>query len=140
MTRSAAHPGHLSEITRSVPIWLGPYPTAPGTARASVRAQISEWGRADLADDAELIVSELVTNAAIASARDISPVAVRLVMVSGFLVIEVLDQAPGVPVLRPADYAAETGRGLHLVASLAAHWGWRPQGSGKLVWAMIASD
>jgi anti-sigma regulatory factor (Ser/Thr protein kinase) len=104
-----------------------------------VRAQVTEWGRADLADDAELIVSELVTNAAIASARDISPVAVRLIMIPGALVIEVLDQAPGVPVLREADCAAESGRGLQLVASVAADWGWKPQGSGKVTWAMIAA-
>jgi anti-sigma regulatory factor (Ser/Thr protein kinase) len=139
MTTFAAHPAQRFAITRSVPLWLGPYETAPGTARASVRAQVTEWGRADLADDAELITSELVTNAAIASARDISPVAVRLAMVPGFLVIEVLDQAPGVPALREADWAAESGRGLQLVASLASHWGWTPQGGGKVTWAMMAA-
>src|SRR5438045_737349 len=46
---------------------LGALPTAVASARAHARALIGEWGMADVAGDAELVVSELVTNAVVAS-------------------------------------------------------------------------
>src|SRR5260221_567669 len=48
---------------------LAALPTAPACARGHVRAAAREWGLSDLADTAELVASELVTNAVQASER-----------------------------------------------------------------------
>jgi anti-sigma regulatory factor (Ser/Thr protein kinase) len=125
-------------LARTTPLNLGPIDTSPGTARASARAQLSAWGRADLAADAEVVVSELVTNAVRASERAGSPVALRLILTTRSVFIEVLDYAPGVPSPREADPAAESGRGLLVVASIARGWGWTPAQNGKVVWAEVA--
>jgi hypothetical protein len=137
MILSAAH-DQRAVLARTTPLNLGPIDTSPGTARASARAQLAAWGRADLAADAEAVVSELVTNAVRASERAGSPVAVRLILTTRSVFVEVLDYAPGVPAPREADPAAESSRGLLLVASIARDWGWTPTQSGKVVWAEVA--
>jgi len=48
---------------------LAAQPTAPGVARGHVRAVAYEWGLASLADTAELLASEIATNAVLASQR-----------------------------------------------------------------------
>jgi signal transduction histidine kinase len=125
-------------IARTAPIHLGAIPTSPCTARASARAQLSAWGRADLAADVEEIVSELTTNAVQASQSAGTPLAVRLILTTASVIVEVLDYAPGIPAPRQPDAAAESGRGLLLVASIAREWGWTPAHGGKLVWAEVA--
>jgi anti-sigma regulatory factor (Ser/Thr protein kinase) len=124
-------------LARTAPLDLGPIATSPGTARASARAQLSAWGRPDLADDAEAVVSELVTNAVRASEGAGLPIGLRLILTTQSVFIEVLDYAPGIPSPREADAEAESGRGLHLVAALAADWGWTPANGGKITWAEI---
>jgi hypothetical protein len=49
---------------------IGALPTAPGRARAHVRATLDQWGQSALAAVAELLISEMVTNAVKASAND----------------------------------------------------------------------
>ena len=49
--------------------------------------------------------------------------------------VEVTDRSgPGAPALRPAGDDAEAGRGLGLVAGLAARWGWRRRGGRTVTW------
>ena len=49
--------------------------------------------------------------------------------------VEVTDlSGPGMPEPRPAGGDAEDGRGLQLVASLAARWGWRRRGGRTVTW------
>jgi anti-sigma regulatory factor (Ser/Thr protein kinase) len=56
----------------------------------------------------------------------------------GMVQVEVADRSgPGVPELRPADCDAEGGRGLQLVAGLAARWGWRRRGGRTVTWFEI---
>jgi anti-sigma regulatory factor (Ser/Thr protein kinase) len=124
-------------LARSAPLWLGAYDSSPRTARASARAWLSQWGRADLSADTESVVAELVANAVRASERDATPAALRLVLAVGSVVVEVFDTAPGLPAPREADYAAESGRGLHVVAALSREWGWAPARGGKVVWARV---
>jgi anti-sigma regulatory factor (Ser/Thr protein kinase) len=137
---TAAHLERRGVLVRTVPLWLGAYHSSPRTARASARAWLSQWARADLSDDTETVVAELVANAVRASERDGSPVALRLVLAPGSMVVEVFDSAPGVPALREADYVAESGRGLHVVAALSRGWGWAPARGGKVVWAAITAS
>lgn len=139
MATAVQHQDQRFEIAKSAPIWLGPYSSAPGTARASARAQLAQWGRPELADDAELVISELTTNAVRASEAAGSPVAVRLVLTSASVVVQVLDSAPGVPVRYEPGADAECGRGLQLVAALSSDWGWTQTQAGKIVWAEIAA-
>jgi hypothetical protein len=51
--------------------------------------------------------------------------------------VQVYDRAPGLPLPRELTRDAESGRGLRLVAALAADWGWSPVCGGKVVWAII---
>jgi anti-sigma regulatory factor (Ser/Thr protein kinase) len=56
----------------------------------------------------------------------------------GTVRIEVTDRAgPGTPELRPASREAEGGRGLQLVAGLAARWGCRRRGGRLVTWFEI---
>jgi len=58
--------------------------------------------------------------------------------VFSFPSVEVTDlSGPGVPQPRPAGGEAEDGRGLHLVARLAAGWGWRRHGGQTVTWFEI---
>jgi anti-sigma regulatory factor (Ser/Thr protein kinase) len=124
-------------LSRVALLCLGAYNSSPRTARASARAQLSQWGRSDLSDDIETVVGELVANAVQASERDGTPVALRLVLTPASVLVEVFDSAPGLPAPRDADYAAESGRGLHIVTALSVDWGWAPTRGGKVVWAEV---
>lgn len=56
----------------------------------------------------------------------------------GLVWVEVADcGGRGVPRLRPAGADAEGGRGLELVASLAARWGWRRRGGRTVTWFLL---
>ncbi|MCW2904443.1 MAG: Serine phosphatase RsbU regulator of sigma subunit-like protein [Streptosporangiaceae bacterium] len=112
-------------------------PTSPSSvhrARALVRATLSGWGLSGILDTAELLVSELVTNA-VQHGR--GPVEVRLLRSTTFI-IEVGDSSLAPPLLRTPDSLAETGRGLQLIKSLAQRWGIRRGPDGKIVWCDIA--
>ncbi|MGC0207160.1 SpoIIE family protein phosphatase [Streptomyces levis] len=102
-----------------------------GRARAVVREQLHDWGLAELAAPAELLVSELVTNAVRhAHAR---PVALRLVR-GDTLLCEVDDDDHELPTLLSAGPLDDTGRGLRVVSTLAREWGTSRTGAGKTVW------
>lgn len=97
---------------------------------------------AALAEDAALIVSELMTNAIDASAvlPDRSPVTLRLLAGERSLLIEVWDQSPLDLEPREADADSECGRGLTVVAALSDRWGWeRTDRRRKVVWAELAT-
>ncbi|MBV9024416.1 MAG: SpoIIE family protein phosphatase [Streptomycetaceae bacterium] len=99
-------------------------------ARALTRKQLADWGISQLSELAELLVSELVTNALrVASQR----VELRLMRV-GKLLIEVSDDDHNLPQLRRADADDEDGRGLTLVSNLSRRWGTSRQAVGKVVW------
>ncbi|MGY4981282.1 ATP-binding SpoIIE family protein phosphatase [Streptomyces sp. 900105755] len=100
-------------------------------ARAVVREQLHDWGLARLADPAELMVSELVTNAVRHSHS--RPVQLRLIR-GETLLCEVDDDDHTLPTLLGVDTAAETGRGLRVVSTLAREWGTSRTAAGKTVW------
>src|SRR5277367_1265207 len=105
------------------------------SARLHSRAILREWDLAGLADDAEVIVSELVTNAIRASGQ---PVTLRLRAGRQTLLIEVHDAVPGIPEPAPHLPDAESGHGLEIVAALSERWGYHhPPGGGKVVWAAM---
>jgi anti-sigma regulatory factor (Ser/Thr protein kinase) len=130
---------------------LGALPTAVASARAHARALIGDWGMADVAEDVELVVSELVTNAVVASTEvdgrpnyayaggGLPVVHLRLWSDHVHIVIEVWDQSPRVPEATRPEPDAESGRGLLLVEALCERWGWEhvPEWPGKVVWTEI---
>jgi anti-sigma regulatory factor (Ser/Thr protein kinase) len=87
--------------------------------------------------DAELLVSELFGNS-IRHSGSSGPgetITVAVKTGTGVVRVEVTDRSgPGVPELNPAARDAEGGRGLQLVADLAARWGWRRRGGRTVTW------
>lgn len=101
---------------------LRPVPFATTKARKAVRAYCLAHGLERIADDAELLTAELVTNAVV-HARYL--VTVHAAVQEGQLSVTVTDDAEGP--LEPAPprltSAGAGGRGLFIVAALAADWG-----------------
>jgi len=119
---------------------LGALPGAVPCGRLHARLVAWEWGLAGQGDDAELLVSELLTNA-VAAARAVDPIfPVRLWLLSDtvHLAILVWDANPQPPVRTHIDDEAESGRGLLLVEAVSQRWGWyTPRDmTGKVVWAL----
>ena len=123
---------------RSIRSWL-PHPTAVADARRHTRAVLTGWGLRSKADDAEMIVSELVTNALTASTADWT-ITLRLFSGTDSLLILVWDQSGELPEQRDPDDDEIGGRGLIVVEALSDAWG-AVQGArgGKVVWARIGT-
>lgn len=129
---------------------LGALPAAVPCARLHARQVLWEWRIGELAETAEAIVCELVTNAVRASQdladdrhagrRPFGVPAVRLLLFSDRrrVMIQVWDGHHQIPVLQAADPDAESGRGLLLVEYLSAEWGVLAdeRSGGKVVWAL----
>jgi anti-sigma regulatory factor (Ser/Thr protein kinase) len=118
---------------------LGARPTAVPCARMITRQVIREWGLPDLVETAELLVSELATNA-IRASQGLPEPTIRLWLVSdrSTLVIRVWDGNSEMPaVCEDADLDSECGRGLLLVEALSKDWGAYRRGRGKVVWVLI---
>ncbi|MET8159830.1 ATP-binding protein [Sphaerisporangium sp. NPDC005289] len=122
---------------------LGALPSAVRCARVHAKLVLREWGLDSVGEDAELIVSELVTNA-ITVTRRLStpappPVRLRLLSDHQRLIIEVWDASVEPPLPAEPDPMSSHGRGLVLVESLSAKWAWTltPQWGGKVVWCEV---
>ncbi|MDH6125768.1 SpoIIE family protein phosphatase [Kitasatospora sp. GP82] len=105
----------------------------PSRARRFTRATLESWGLSSLSDFAELMVSELVTNALLHAE---SPRRLRLFR-DRTLTVEVADSGGPPPRVRASAAEDEGGRGMHLVSELAHRWGTRPTKDGKVVWAEL---
>ncbi len=143
---------------------LSPQPESAGAARRFVGARLAEWDLLPLLDDAQLAISELVTNAVRHGAP---PLSASVSCQDDMVELAVFDGAGALPTLRATrfDLAADLdeasraealldgdvderdprldvgeagtvagGRGLLLVAALAAQWGVSPRSDGKAVW------
>lgn len=87
--------------------------------------------RQETAATAELLVSELVTNA-VRHTRDLLQLEVRAR--DGRLLVAVTDDAPDPPVLRSRDDEGQSGRGMQIVDALADRWGVTLGDDRKSVW------
>lgn len=127
-------------------------PSAVSAARRETVQTLKDWGLLELIDVAELLVSELITNAVQATGLTREPTRYSdLAHVSGVLLqlrraefgvrILVWDRDPRPPILGRVDAEGESGRGLFLVAAIAQRWGhYRPVYGGKVVWAEVAAE
>jgi serine phosphatase RsbU (regulator of sigma subunit) len=106
-------------------------------ARQALRTALHRWSLGSLADTAELLASEMATNALLHTQGDATLTA-RPVRNGGRAVrIAVTDTSPTSPQRRAATEQSTSGRGLMLIEELATDWGVEPRGNGKRVWCEI---
>ncbi|MFI6856619.1 SpoIIE family protein phosphatase [Streptomyces sp. NPDC050416] len=111
-------------------------PALVGEVRALAMRRMADWGLDETAFAAELILSELITNAV---RHGTGPIRVRL-LYGRTLICEVSDVSNTAPHLRRAASTDEGGRGLFLVAQLSQSWGTRYLPEGKVIWAECGLD
>ncbi len=121
---------------------LDPEPQAVRRARAWVVAELSVLGRPDLADAAELGVSELVTNAILHADP---PITVQLLGSRDQPRVEVHDNSTRPPRvgadMTDEDHLMSTvGRGMSIIALYSRSWGADVSADGKVVWFVPSGD
>lgn len=105
--------------------------------RRLANARLSYCGLSALADNVELVVSELISNA-IKHSRG-TGITMTFLLVSGLLLLDVCDKTGWRPQIQQPDNEAETGRGLLLVERIAQEhngsWGVSPDGTST--WCVL---
>ena len=129
MTPPAALDGEFRALLR-------PEPASVPEARRLVKATLKAWGYESLVDDAVLVVSELVTNTVLHAGTDTELVVRRL---DDGIRIEVADTDDTLPLAKDYGPDAATGRGLSLVALIAADWGVDVRPGGKALWVDLSA-
>lgn len=121
LSTTVALPGSLADVA---------------SARRLADERCHAWGCGFLADDAALVVSELVSNAVVHAQTGCL---LTLRYRSSVLRVEVEDRGAGMPDIRTATEGDVHGRGLLLVGALSTAWGAEPAAQrGKRVWAELA--
>ena len=129
---TSTHPAGLR--VRHVPLTTGL--AAVAEARTQVRAIVQAWQVPVDSYAAALLTSELVTNAV---RHEGNPaVMIDITCSSGRLRVDVHDTSRAMPAPADAPAAAETGRGLIIVAALADEWGFYATPDGKAVYFTLA--
>jgi anti-sigma regulatory factor (Ser/Thr protein kinase) len=148
----STHTGTIPDVCRADQAYLAALVTSVACARLFVRQVCSYWQLdQERIDIAELLVSELASNAVQASGvtelqsvkepiyAELKLIGVRLLELHDSLVIEVWDTSPQPPMLLQPDEALEHGRGLQIVDALSIRWGhYDARIGGKIVWCQLA--
>jgi anti-anti-sigma factor len=129
LRNTCARPSALREH-----LTLRPVPTAAGAGRDFIRKLCGRWGVQELADPAVLLASELVTNAV---AHAGTTMELRVELRDRRLYLAVSDQDPNLRRLLAARQGVDRGRGLLILDQVAAAWGVRRNGAGKVVWCTL---
>jgi anti-sigma regulatory factor (Ser/Thr protein kinase) len=120
---------------------VGDDPHAVATARRATVVQLDRWELDDLRHDAELLVSELVTNAVL---HGRSGVTLTVAVAEGVLEVGVTDRSPLLPSRQTSGsgraWRAEGGRGLRMVDQVADEWGVAALAVGKQIWFRLSVD
>jgi len=134
-TALAMLPG-LGQAEARVGARFEPEVGAPGVARALVSEAVAAWDVDHLDIPAQLIASELVSNAVEHAGTAVD---FRLVRTWYGLCIAVRDGDPHPPASGSGseDHLATRGRGLAIVARTAFRWGCLIGTADKIVWAML---
>jgi anti-sigma regulatory factor (Ser/Thr protein kinase) len=121
-------------------------PSIPGSvpvARLHVQAALGSRGLGEDADDAEIITSELVTNAVQHlgdNGTQTIEVTITYAESPAAVTIAVSDSSPRGPIRRDTTAGSEQGRGLQIIEALSVHWGWRQEGGGKVIFAVLTRE
>jgi anti-sigma regulatory factor (Ser/Thr protein kinase) len=129
--------------SRLIALALPGTPESVPVARWHVRDALASHGLGEYAADAEIITSELVTNAVQhVRGKGAETIGVSLTHAGSPAVVTVVvsDSSPEGPVRRDAPADSDQGRGLQIVEALSAHWGWRREDGGKAVFAVLARE
>jgi serine phosphatase RsbU (regulator of sigma subunit)/anti-sigma regulatory factor (Ser/Thr protein kinase) len=127
-------PSSRSGIGRQLPADL----SSAQAARRFVADVLGEWTLLGLVDSAELLASELVTNAVVHTGEAVQ---IRLHRRGEGIRVEVIDgSGERQPELRDVGVDDTSGRGLFLVDALSSAWGIEPHGVGKAVWFELRPD
>jgi anti-sigma regulatory factor (Ser/Thr protein kinase) len=119
--------------------------TSARRARDLVAGALREWGLDERVDDAQLVTTELVTNAVLHAA---TPLGLLVAHDEGELMVEVRDGLPedfglpevAVPVDDDLSLVSMSGRGLALVAACVDSWGVDVDAAGKTVWTSMRTS
>ena len=110
---------------------------APGRARAFLAQFVRSEGAEQYAEDGQLVISELVTNAGQHAGTEMS---VDLELTGAGLEVGVYDEGPGEPHIVPVAERETGGHGLAMVARIAQEWGVQfAERGGKRVWCLLAA-
>jgi hypothetical protein len=128
-------------------------PQAAGAARTFTTSALEAWELSHLSDTAELLVSELITNAVkhaggvVDPPDDLNELSGRIppvilsLSVRDSLVVQVWDVSGTPPVRRAAADDDVSGRGLELVDLLSKEWGCEVLTTGgKIIWFALELD
>jgi anti-sigma regulatory factor (Ser/Thr protein kinase) len=116
--------------------------TLPGDASSCAIARrfvvdFLEAAPEQVRDSAGLLTSEAVTNALLHAA---GPIMVAVTQLDDRYRVEVRDAGRLPPTQKHYGPEDVTGRGLKMLNTLAAAWGWQPIRSGKVVWFDLTTD
>jgi anti-sigma regulatory factor (Ser/Thr protein kinase) len=123
----------ISELT------LDASPESPRLARRFIADTLGTLGQPCSVEDAQVITSELVTNA-VAETQKVqpdAPITAHVGLHFGKPVVEVWDCSTTPPVANGDDLFATNGRGLIITQALSADWGYEIVSAGKVVWAVF---
>lgn len=122
------------EVPLRVQRHLEPSIHAPRLARELAAAACRSWQVPECAVAAEILASELVTNAVRHAATALT---LRLTLHRGHLRVSVHDRDRQMARLQTPSESDDHGRGLLIVNSVASRWGSEPVEGGKVVWAAM---
>ena len=110
--------------------------TSVGEARSWIEAFLAERAIGNsVCDDAQLVVSELVTNALM---HGDGALVLRASISDSAVQVSVTDSGDGLPEVLPLDPSRIGGLGLIVVERIASDWGISPFPGGKTVWAALS--
>jgi len=138
MARTATRTGK-----RLIALVLPGIPESVPVARRHVRAALGSRRLGEYTENAEIITSELVTNAVqYACDNGTQTIGVTLTHAGSPAVVTVTvsDSSPQGPLQRDMPPGSEQGRGLQIVQALSAEWGWRQENGGKAVFAILTRE
>lgn len=143
-TEGTPMPGTAIEADIMMALVLASDPGQVGIMRCLVRAALEYRGLGRYAPEAEIIASELITNAIqhASSANPADKIGVTLMRVwdGEAISVVVTDSSPLPPVKRETTTGSDHGRGLQIVTALSALWGWNHERGGKAVYAILAKE
>jgi anti-sigma regulatory factor (Ser/Thr protein kinase) len=114
-------------------------PAEVAALRRVMRLHLGGWGLHGTVDQAQLCVSELVTNVITHTGRG-TPATLAVSMSGTYLRIEVHDpDTCALPTLLDAAPESEGGRGMALVNAVADRWGVQLRPDRKVTWCELAT-